>query len=214
MAIPRGVQAVDRQTARIALLEAQRKALMDACIAVKAVADRYGVRAYGRDIRAAYDDLSFAMLQGKPVTAEGVGRFVRSVKFAEHAGDLEHPECGLCQRLLAWTSMSVAEVNTYHKEGGIELLAKDAQQIIRDWADRENKADANAVPEQAELLHKEEFSLDDLVQTDLTGLSEAVEEYIEEYVLGADLDPDQIDYGWSCKVVVKITKKREEVKTD
>lgn len=185
--------------------------MMTASIAVKAVADRYGVRAYGIDIRAAYDQLSFAMIKGKPLTDVEIAKFSRAVKMAEHAGDLEHLECGLCQQLLAGTSMSVGEVNTYHRDGGMELLQKDAQQIIRDWADRENKADANAVPEQAELLHKEEFGLDDLVQTDLTGLSEAVEEYIKEYVLGADLDPDQIDYGWSCKVVVEIRKKRGEV---
>lgn len=181
MSIPESVQAIDRLTARIFLLETQREVLLAVCNTVKGLADKYGVRVYGRDIRAAYDQLSFAIQQiehftGAEVTVTEADRFIRSVKFAEFAGQLEHPECGLCQRLLAWTSMSVAEVNTYHKEGGIELLAKDAQQIIRDWADMENKADAE----------------------------------------GADLNPDEIDYGWSCVVVLEIKKKkkREEVKTD
>lgn len=141
MSIPESVKAIDRQTAKIHVLEMQRDALLRLCSSVKALVEEYEVQHWANDVSAIYDELSLAV-----------------------------QECSFQRRILE------------HADAGRE---------------------------RPELLHKEEFGLDDLVQTDLTGLGEAVEAYVEEYVLGADLDPDSVDYGWSCVVTVEIKKRKE-----
>lgn len=53
-------------------------------------------------------------------------------------------------------------------------------------------------------IHQAVFDLDDLVQTDLTGLDEAVEDYVEECREAHGIEDSEIEYGWSCNVFVEI----------
>jgi len=56
------------------------------------------------------------------------------------------------------------------------------------------------------VLHREEFTLDDLVEVDETPIGEAVEEYVEEWCLENGVDPNEVDYRWSCWVAVEILR--------
>ena len=142
MRIPESVKAIDRQTARIFLLETQRDVLLAVCKKVQTVADEYGVGQYDSDVSVVSEQLDFA---------------IREVE----GGGIPRPD-----------------------------------------------------PERPELLHREAFGLDDLVEIDLTGLGEAVEAYVEQYALGADLDPDSVHYDWRCAVTVEISQKRKEVRPE
>jgi len=58
-------------------------------------------------------------------------------------------------------------------------------------------------------IHYEEFDVSDLVNVDSTGIGEAVEDYVHDWVEENGLNPDEVDYTWSCRVVVKILGKRK-----
>lgn len=61
---------------------------------------------------------------------------------------------------------------------------------------------------------KETFELSDLVQVDLTGLGEAVEDFVSEYCESHDIEDSDISYGWSCYVDVKIYSKEFNIIAD
>ena len=59
------------------------------------------------------------------------------------------------------------------------------------------------------VLHRKEFDLDDLVERDLvdeTLIGRAVEDYVWEWCLKNGVDPNEVDYRWSCWVAVEILK--------
>lgn len=119
MKIPESVQAIDRQTVSLYRFREERALLLAACKAVKALAETEGLGADENATEEVYEQVCNA------ITLVEVGRV-----------GLEHPKCGLCQRLCGQTHLSVEVINAYHRgELGMENLPKAAQEIILDWAE-------------------------------------------------------------------------------
>jgi len=56
------------------------------------------------------------------------------------------------------------------------------------------------------VFHREEFDLDDLVEVDETPIGKAVEDYVWEWCTKNGVDPNEVDYRWSCWVAAEILK--------